>query len=312
MLATPWDVPFVDDDWRFELKWDGIRCLLSSDRGDISLESRNGNDLTGRYPELARLKITGDCVLDGEIVALDEDGYPSFELLQGRMNLERPGPLSRPVPISFVVFDMLHDGESLVQRPLLERSERLANMRLPGPVVIGDHFTGDSGPIWEFVTKNGLEGIVAKRVASRYQPGVRSPDWRKIGNFKHVRAVVGGFTPGTGGRASTFGALLLGLWTEDRLRWIGSVGSGFDDRALRAIREALNEMVVPACPFGVDRDIPEGSTWVEPRLVAMIRYKHWTSAGRLRAPSFKGFTDLSTGAASWEVEGPDAQLSDGS
>lgn len=312
MLATPWDVPFADADWRFELKWDGIRCLLSADDGDVSLQSRNGNDLTGRYPELAGLKIAGNCVLDGEIVALDEDGYPSFELLQRRMNLGRPGPLSHAVPVSYVVFDALHDGESLVQRSLLERSERLSNMQLPAPVVVGDHFVGDSAPVWDFVTKNNLEGIVAKRVTSRYQPGVRSPDWRKIGNFKQVRAVVGGFTPGTGGRASTFGALLLGLWSEDQLRWIGAVGSGFDDRALRAIRGALDEMVLPASPFGLDRDIPEGSTWVEPRLVAMIRCKQWTSAGRLRAPSFKGFSDLSAGAATWETEGPGVRPSDGS
>ncbi|MEA2000459.1 MAG: non-homologous end-joining DNA ligase [Actinomycetota bacterium] len=311
MLATPWDAPFVDDDWLFELKWDGIRCLLSSQHGDVSLHSRNGNDLTGRYPELAELEIAGGFVLDGEIVALDEKGHPSFELLQGRMNLEQPGSLSRAVPISYVVFDMLHDGESLVNSPLLERSERLATMRLPGPVIVGDQFGGDSRPIWDFVIEHSLEGIVAKRITSRYQPGVRSPDWRKIANFKQVRAVVGGYTVGTGGRASTFGALLLGLWTEDRLRWIGSVGSGFDDKALRAIREALDEMVLPTSPFGVDDDIPRGSTFVEPRLVATIQCKQWTAAGRLRAPSFKGFSDLPAGAATWGSEGP-VHSSDGS
>ena len=158
--------------------------------------------------------------------------------------------------------------------------------------------------MWSFVEDNDLEGIVAKRLGSRYTSGVRSPDWRKIGFFKQLRAVVGGFTPGVGGRSGTFGALLLGLWDEDRLRWIGSVGSGFSDRSLAAIRTALDEMTMAECPFLPDGELPNRSTWVQPQLVSMVRYKQWTAAGRLRAPSFSGFTDDPVESVTWVSEGP--------
>ncbi len=304
MLATPWPSVFDDDEWVFELKWDGVRCVLTSDDG-IELYSRAGNQMTARYPELAGADLPNGLVLDGEIVALDAAGHPSFELLQGRMHALPVG--ATPLPITYVVFDILHDQESTLHLSLEERTSRLRRLDLPAPIVVADSFPGESAAIWSFVEGHDLEGIVAKRLGSRYSPGTRSPDWRKIGHFKQLRALVGGFTPGTGGRTSTFGALLLGLHDGDRLRWIGAVGSGFDERSLLAIRGALDEMMVTESPFATDPDIPAGSTWVEPRLVAMVRYKQWTSAGRVRAPSFKGFTDDPPDAITWAREGPEPE-----
>ena len=302
MLATPWPAPFDDEEWVFELKWDGVRCLLTSDDG-VALTSRAGNDMTTRYPELARLTLPDDLVLDGEIVALDDEGHPSFELLQGRMNVVASGGAS--VPITYVVFDLLHNGAATVRLPLEERTEQLRSLDLPPPIVVADSYPANSGAIWGFVQEHDLEGIVAKRRGSRYLPGTRSPDWRKVGHFKQLRAVVGGYTPGSGGRAATLGSLLLGLSDGDRLRWIGAVGSGFDAQSLRAIRKALDEMRVVESPFHPDPAIPAGSTWVEPRLVAMVRYKQWTAAGRVRAPSFKGFTDDQVESVTWSREGPE-------
>ena len=230
MLATPWPAPFADEDWLFELKWDGVRGLLSVDEQGPRLHSRAGNDMTSTYPELLQGPLPSQVVLDGEIVAFDERGHPSFELLQGRMNLKWREKTDSSIPISFVVFDLLHDRQSLVGHKLEERLARLAEISLPPGLVVPDRFEGDAKPLWDFVTNHNLEGIVAKRLGSRYQPGVRSPDWRKVGHFQQVRAVVGGYTPGSGGRGASFGALLLGLWFEGGLRWIGSVGTGFDER----------------------------------------------------------------------------------
>ena len=308
MLATPWPGPFDDEAWAFELKWDGVRCLLSTDGGAVSLTSRAGNDMTGRYPEIAGLDLPRDLVLDGEIVALDESGRPSFERLQGRMNIDRRLTGSSPIPVTLVVFDLLRAGSPLLDRPLEERRERLERLSLPEPLVVGDRFAGQSSAIWEFVQQNDLEGIVAKRLGSRYSPGARSPDWRKIGYFKHVRAVVGGFTSGTGGREPTFGSLLLGLWDDGRLRWVGAVGSGFDDRSLQAIRRALDAMTRSESPFRDRTEMPPGTTWVTPNLVAMVRFKQWTEAGKLRAPSFRGFTDDPSEEITWEREGPSTPI----
>lgn len=295
MLATPWRAPFVDDDWLFELKWDGVRCLLSADRSGVSLQSRAGNDMTARYPQISKAGYPQGLVLDGEIVAFGDDGLPSFERLQGVAR--------RPVEISFVAFDLLYEGEPLIEEPLHTRLARLDALDLPTNCTIPDRFGGDPTALWEFVRQHDLEGIVGKRLSSVYRPGTRSPDWRKVSNWQQVRAVVGGFTAGTGGRSSSFGALLLGLWSGGGLRFVGSVGTGFDDVTLHAIRAALDAMTIPKSPFLADDGIPS-ATWVDPRLVAVIRFKQWTAAGRLRAPAFKGLSDLSVADASWIKEGP--------
>ena len=305
MLATPWPAPFDDDQWLFELKWDGVRCVAAAHDGGLVLRSRNGNDMTARYPELTHTALPEGLILDGEIVALDEKGHPSFELLQSRMHRVPDTHRQQPVPITYVVFDLLGDETGFwLDRPLEDRGDRLDGLELPSSFVIGDRFPAESGGLWEFVLENDLEGIVAKRKGSRYTPGIRTPDWRKIGHFKHVRAIVGGFTTGTGGRSGSFGALLLGLQDGDRLRWIGAVGSGFDDKSLGAIRSALDEMTTAHSPFHPVQELPATATWVDPQLVAVVRYKHWTAAGRVRAPSFRGFTDDPISTVTWAAEGP--------
>jgi bifunctional non-homologous end joining protein LigD len=309
MLAVPWAGPFVDPGWSFELKWDGVRALLFWEAGSASLIGRRGTVFTPRYPELSRVEFPRPCVLDGEIVALGGNGTPSFERLQRRMHLIDPRATSRAAaeaPVSLVVFDLLHDGRPLVDEPLTERRARLDGLDLPPPLVRSETVVGDGPALWEAVLEHRLEGIVAKRIAAPYQSGARSPDWRKIANVRQVEAVIGGYTVGEGGRSRTFGSLLLGMWDGAHLRWVGAAGTGFSDRDLGEIRAALGRMERDDAPFHPDQDLPRGSTWVEPHLVASIGYRDWTAAGRLRHPRFRGFTATPSGEVTWEREGPEA------
>jgi len=307
MLASPWPRVFAHPDWVFELKWDGVRTILSWDGGAVSLRSRLGNDATARYPELGVPVADRPVVLDGEIVSLDDTGRPSFELLQQRMNLSGADRISRAVtavPVSYVVFDILYDGSEVIDEPWERRRLRLEALELPAPLVASTVIEEDPTALWELVDRRRLEGTVAKQRRSPYRPGVRSPDWRKITRFRSVRTVVGGFLPGGGGRSGTFGSLLVGLWTEAGLRWVGAVGSGFGDATLGAVRSALDEMRRPDSPFLPDPAMPRQAVWVEPVLVAMVQYKDFTGAGRLRGPSFKGFTDDPPSSITWDAEGP--------
>lgn len=309
MLATRWPDRFHDDGWFFELKWDGIRALSTWGGSKVVIRSRRGNDITGRYPELATAMTGEPMVLDGEIVAMGDDGAPSFGRLQQRMNLDSAQLVQEAVhriPVTYVVFDVLYAGREVIGAPFEERRRILSQLSLPGLLVVPDVVRGDPDPLWSFVRERELEGIVAKRAASPYRPGTRSADWRKISRFRQIRTVVGGFTAGEGGRTGSFGSLVLGLWSDDGLRWIGSVGSGFDDGSLRAIRDALDQMSIESSPFEDPATIPGHITWVEPRLVAMVQYKEWTAAGRLRAPSFKGFTDDPHTIVTWDREGPES------
>jgi bifunctional non-homologous end joining protein LigD len=307
MLATSWPTVFDDEDWVWELKWDGVRTMLSWDGHGASLRSRAGNDATGRYPELTKAVGGEPVILDGEIVALDETQRPSFELLQQRMNLASPHLVREAigqVPVSFVAFDILYAARPLVGEPIETRRDLLAAVPVGGPIVIGERFEGDPAPLWEAVRERGLEGVVAKRRRSPYRPGTRSADWRKVTVRHRVRAVVGGFTPGTGGRGDSFGALLVGLWDGGKLRCIGSVGTGFDHATLAAVRAALDDMTVSESPFHGDPAIPRPRTWVAPSLVAVVEYKEWTGGPRLRAPVFLGFGDDPAESVTWEAEGP--------
>lgn len=309
MLASRWPEPFVDAAWIHELKWDGVRALLHWDGERVVLRSRSGNDATARYPELSAFASDLPVVLDGEVVSLDADGRPSFERLQQRMNLQKPALVDEAVlgvPISYVVFDVLHRGDPVVDLPIEQRLSLLEEMALPPAMVRSEVVRGDPSGLWDFVTTRGIEGIVSKRLGSVYRPGRRSTEWRKITAFRQVRAVVCGFTEGEGGRMATFGSLVLGLWRSGSLEWIGSVGSGFSDPDLRAIREALDAMTVAESPLASPAEVPGRPVWVTPRLVALVQYKEWTTANRLRAPSFKGFTDDDQRSVTWAAEGPDA------
>ncbi|MDX1691612.1 MAG: non-homologous end-joining DNA ligase [Acidimicrobiia bacterium] len=294
MLAVPWAGPFSDPDWTFEPKMDGIRAVVTVDGTDVAVRGRRDVDITVRYPELQGLRTPGAAVVvDGEIVAI-EDGVPSFERLQRRMHLGDPDAVRRAaaeVPVQFVAFDLLYRDEPLVDLPLEARRERLAELDLGSAMEIVPAIDGDGEALWESVVARGLEGMVAKRRGSRYRPGARSPDWRKVPHVRVTEAVVGGYTPGEGGRRATFGALLLGRWDGDALRYVGSVGTGFGEADGRAIRAALDEMETGVSPFHPDDGLPRGAVWVEPVLVASIGYRDTTVAGRLRHPRFRGFTD---------------------
>lgn len=308
MLATSWAEPFSDPEWGYEVKWDGVRTLLYNDGTQVQLRSRRGIDVTGTYPELCETDGIGPAILDGEVIALDPTGRPSFGQLQKRMNLSSPNLVAdarAATPVSYMAFDILHfGGKPTLSMTWNERRELLASLDLHPPLLVSEAIAENPTDLWQFVVDRNLEGIVAKRLDSRYKPGMRSPDWRKITTSRTVRAVVGGFTQGDGGRAHTFGALLLGLWTDEGLRWIGAVGTGFSDPDLSKIRSALDDMRLDRSPFIPSGEMPRNVAWVFPQLVAMVEYKEWTSVGRLRAPVFKGFTDDPPGSIDWETEGP--------
>ena len=303
MLAVSWEAPFDSDEWLFDAKYDGVRALVSVDSGGVDVRSRAGNDMTHSYPELtALLEVGPGTILDGEIIAYDDAGIPSFERLQGRMH--RSGPST--IPITFLVFDLLaSEGKLRLEEPIEDRLERLRQIDLPTPCEISLSIVADGTALHAATAERGMEGIVAKRLGSRYRPGERSPDWRKIPHVLRTRAVVGGYTESEG--AGAFGALLLGMWTADRLRFVGSVGTGYDQAGATAIRAALDQMTLVASPFADDPAIPTAS-FVYPHLVAEIAFKQWTAAGRLRAPSFKGISDRQPETVTWEAEGPNSLL----
>ena len=300
MLATAWPEPFSEPGWHFEPKWDGIRGILTWDGTVVDLRTRTDTEVAARYPELTPDPRLEPCVLDGEVVVLAE-GKASFERLQQRAALTPTG--LRDHPVSFVAFDLLHLGtRSLVVAPIEERHRLLEGLGLADSFVVVDP-VADGAALWEVVVARDLEGMVAKRAGSPYRPGVRSTDWRKVAHLHTVKAVVGGYTRGEGGRSASFGALVLGLWVGSRLRWIGNVGTGFSDRAVDAIRAALDAMPRSDTPFHPEPEMPAMSP-VEPVLVAAVGYRNWTTAGRIRHPRFKGFTDDVAEALTWEAEGP--------
>ena len=296
MMATRWPAGFSDPEWAFEVKWDGVRAIAAWDGATLDVRSRTGRAIQSEYPELDQLDGLEPCILDGEIVAFDADGRPSFGMLQQRKALE--------IPISFMVFDLLHLATPLLDEPWTTRSERLGRLELPPPFVVPEPVIAEGEALWSGVVEQGLEGMVAKRLDSTYQPGRRSANWRKVARVDQVRAVVGGFLPGEGARASTFGSLLLGLVDGDHLRYIGSVGTGFTNATLRAIGDALDELAAEQTPFVAGSDFPPGARFIEPSLVALVEFKEWTRAAKLRAPSFKGFTDDDWSAVTWAEEGP--------
>jgi bifunctional non-homologous end joining protein LigD len=299
MLAEPGGRPFDDPGWRFEPKLDGIRALAYLATDGTRLVSRTGRDLTGQYPELDDLHALVDqvnAVLDGEIVAVDEAGRTSFQLLQERMNLTNEREIARArarIPVRYVVFDLLFlDGRDVTPAPLEGRRELLEAIVEPEPGRLElTYFEDGAGTAFVVAARElGLEGVVAKRKGSPYRPGRRSDDWRKIKLVSRQDCVILGWTPGRGGRAGTLGALLVGAYVEGRLRWVGQVGTGFTEATLRRLLEELAplERADPPIPDPALRAV-KGARFVEPRLVCEVEYLELTrKAGRMRAPSFKG------------------------
>ena len=298
MLAELWSEPFDDDRWRFEPKLDGVRALAYVWTHETKLVSRRGRDQTAQYPELAslaRFVNALQAVIDGEIVALDEEGRPSFERLQQRMNLQSPGEIEkarRRIPVQLFAFDLLWlDDRDLTGEPLEERRRLLEEVvTQTGPMGFTLTVEGEGSKLFDAAAASGYEGVVGKRLGSPYAPGKRSKDWRKVKAVTRQDCVILGWTPGEGGRAESFGALLLGAYDDRVLRWIGQVGTGFTQAFLDALLPRLHELEVddPAIDDAGLRRSSKGARWVRPELVCEVEYLQITKAGKLRAPSFKG------------------------
>lgn len=305
MMAVPGDLPTGPDaaHWGLELKWDGVRAITYISEG-VRATSRRGNDVTSSYPELHALSgLLGGrrAVLDGEVVAFDEVGRPSFEQLQRRMHVTRASAvqhLARDVPVTYVVFDVLYlSGLPVTEAPYERRRALLESLQLTGHrVQVPDYFRGDGTDLLEATRQRGLEGLIAKRLDSPYLPGRRVPTWRKVKHFTTQDVVVAGWKPGQGRRAGGIGSLLIGVYDNHGLRFAGHVGTGFTERMLADLRERLVPLEVSASPYADDipREFARDAHWVAPRLVGEVAYTSWTKDGRLRAPSWRGLrSDIS-------------------
>jgi bifunctional non-homologous end joining protein LigD len=299
MLATLVDKPFSQDGWIFEPKLDGYRILAYVRNGKATLLSRRGNDVTANYavlvPDLAGQKVS-EMVLDGEIIAMDEKGKPCFQCLQDylrTMQVKKAGVSEAQYPLVYYVFDLLYmDGYDLRGASLEDRKKLLhGTLRPTGQVRLVDYFERDGETVFRAAVDNGLEGMVAKRLDSKYE-SVRSKSWLKIKAMKSDEFVIGGYTAGEGNRADTFGSLALGFYNDKgKLVYAGNVGSGFDERQLTELRHRLDSLRTDKSPF--DTPLPPGApvVWVKPELVAEVKFSEWTREGILRIPVFLRLRD---------------------
>ncbi|MEJ7798415.1 MAG: DNA ligase D [Solirubrobacteraceae bacterium] len=297
--ALPPDPPSGGQaDWGYEIKWDGVRALAYSEPGRIRLESRNGNDITASYPELRALNralSSHHAILDGEIVAFDEHGRPSFARLQSRMHVSSESAARRrakETPVAYLVFDLLWiDGHPLFDLPYSARRTRLHELGLEGAAWrTPEHIVGDGAAVLEASLEHGLEGVVAKRLAGAYEPGRRSACWVKVKNVRRADVVVGGWVPGAGRRSERIGALLVGVEQDGGLRYAGRVGTGFTEIELDRLAKVLQQRADSPFAPGAAK-APRGSVFVEPTRVAEVEFTEWTSDGMLRHPSYKGLRE---------------------
>ena len=305
MRARVDGLPPDDERWAFEIKWDGVRALVYASGGRIELTARRGNDISERYPELRGIGAAlgaREVVLDGEVVAFDADGRPDFGRLQRRMHLASESAVRRRMndtPVAYMAFDLLHlDGRSTLDVPYAERRELLEELDLEGPHwQTPAYHAGDGQALLEASRAQGLEGIVAKRLDSRYEPGRRSGAWIKIKNVRRQEVVIGGWLPGQGSRRGRLGALLAGVYEptkssdEPRLRYVGRVGTGFNEAELARLAELLAPLARPTSPFSAGTRPPKEATYCEPELVAEVGFSEWTHTGTLRAPRYLGLRD---------------------
>jgi bifunctional non-homologous end joining protein LigD len=298
MLARSGPLPSDEEKWGFEVKWDGIRAVAFLDHGHMSLQGRNFTDFTPRYPELrplARELGARRVILDGEVVAFDSEGRPSFERLQSRMHLASDAAVKRRMrdtPVTYVVFDLLYlDGHSTLPLAYEQRRELLDALELEGPSWRAPAYhRGEGSALLKATRELGIEGVVAKRLDSAYQLGGRTSSWVKVKNVEEQDVVIGGWTPGEGGRSSTLGALAAGVYEDGKLTYAGKVGTGFTERTLALVQSELKPLRRDTSPFE-GRQPPKGTVFVEPKLVARVELREWTRAGTMRAPSFKGLRD---------------------
>jgi bifunctional non-homologous end joining protein LigD len=317
MLATLTDVEhFGDDtDWAFEMKWDGVRTIAYLAGGRVQLLSRRGRDDTAAYfdvaDDLAKLDVQ-TAILDGEVVVLDRAGRPQFGLLQHRINLTKPVDIQRVAtsyPAQLMLFDILElNGKSLLRETYLARRAVLEELVQPRPgsrIQVPPIFEGDLSAALDTSSQLRLEGVVAKRRTSTYQPGQRSRNWLKIKLHKAQEVVIGGWRPGQGRRDRGVGSLLVGIPTPDGLHYLGRVGSGFNDYQLDEIHALLTPLASKTSPFvDVPREDARDANWVTPSLVGEVTYGELTEPGRLRHPVWKGIrTDKAPEEVSWEAPG---------
>jgi bifunctional non-homologous end joining protein LigD len=294
MLATQQEQPFSGPEWIFEIKYDGVRVLAERKGDSVELYGRNGTEITNRYPEikeaLKRLAVER-FVIDGEIVALDERGQPSFQKLQARMHLSNPRDIQQAMsaaPVEGIFFDCLAiEGHDLRSLGLLERKEILKRFLPPlGRARYSDHVEIAGKDFFEAASERRLEGILAKKANSRYTGG-RSRDWVKIKCQQRQEFVIGGYTDPQGERGY-FGALHLGLYQDNKLIYVSKVGTGFDTRSLKLIWEKMQPLARAKSPFEKKSPTGRGNHWLEPALVCEVRYSGWTDDGGIRQPTFLG------------------------
>jgi bifunctional non-homologous end joining protein LigD len=297
MLATLRPLP-TDGEWGYEFKWDGVRAIAYIDGDDLRLLTRNKIDVTHTYPEIdaVRAALAGRrAILDGEIVALGRTGVPSFAALQQRMRTPVPTAAAvRTKPVRYYLFDLLYlDGTDLTPLPYVDRREILQRLHVTGdPIDTPPYWTGDAGPaLLDAARELGLEGVMAKQLASPYQPGRRSSAWIKVPLTTTAEVIVAGYKTGVRRRSTTIGSLLVGMFdANDRLVYVGQVSTGLSDEDLRHLQKRLTELRQPKSPFDVPapRQHARQAEWVRPVLVAEVTFRSWTHDCRLRQPSWKG------------------------
>ncbi len=298
MLAKLAPLPVDDTGWAFEIKWDGIRAVGRVESGKLTLMSRNGNDVTRAYPELQGLaQAVGDheLILDGEIVGFDPQGRVSFQALQPRMHVrdeQEARSLAQHIPVTYMLFDLLWlDGRDLTPLPYVERRAQLSALKLDDERwQVPEFVNGDGAHLLSVTREHQLEGVVAKRLDSRYVPG-RRVGWSKIKNSQRQEAVIGGWTSGQGGRRDHIGALHLGVYDGNgELRYAGRVGTGFGFAELELLGKLLAPLARDTSPF-TGRQPTRGAHFVEPKLVCEVEFSEWTRDGTLRQASYKGLRD---------------------
>ena len=299
MLARVTPRPPIGDIWAFEYKWDGIRAIARWHRGELTLWGRRGGEITQRYPELRDQidALLGDrsAVVDGEVMALGDDGRPSFAQLQRRMHVADPARaqrLSRQVPAWYMVFDVMWlDDRSTMSQPYAQRREQLVELGLNrGQWQTPPGSEGDGRAMLDAAADLGIEGIVAKRIDSPYLPGIRSDAWRKVRVGRRQEFVVGGWTPGKGSRTHDIGALLLGYHDKNALRYAGLVGTGFSRQTQQMLLSRLRSMTRSGSPFA-DAVPRRDATFVDPEIVVEVKFTEWTPDGVLRHPSYLGLRE---------------------
>ncbi|MCU1503114.1 MAG: hypothetical protein JWM12_2468 [Ilumatobacteraceae bacterium] len=288
MSATLGSLPAAadDDNWAYEIKWDGYRTIAFVEAGALRLQSRRLLDVTAKYPELGGLAASVNArraVLDGEVVCFDETGRPSFEALQ-----------RHDTQAVFHIFDVLSiDDSDTIGLPYEQRRDLVSGVVEAGSNwLVPAHRIGDGAALVAATLERGLEGVMAKRLGSTYQIGKRTPNWRKIKNRRRVELIVGGFTAGGGNRAGSFGALLVGQPEDGKLHFAGGVGTGFNQQTLEMLRTRLLALRTDECPFDPPppREYRRDATWVRPELTATIELTEFTNDGLVRQASFIGLT----------------------